>query len=301
MNTHGKIGQIIHQAKDNLSPDLLLIILGPTASGKTKLAVEIAKQLKGEIISADSRQVYRGMNIGTGKDLKEYDNIPYHLIDIRNPGEKYNADLFRKDFFIAYDQIIAHGKQPILCGGTGSYIQSILQENPYSQIPKSAELQEQLAKLSKEELITNIQKLSAPKDFKIDFDSHKRLVRALEILLYLQENNPTLHPQRTVQRYLAFGINPPVEQRRHSITRRLRKRIGEGLVDEVEALLANGLSYEDLIYYGLEYKYTSLYLQGKLHMDGFFEKLNTEIHRYAKRQMTYFRKMEKDGVKIHWL
>lgn len=295
------IAQIIGQAKGNLSPDLLIIILGPTASGKTKLAVQVAEAMKGEILSADSRQVYRGMDIGTGKDIKEYGSIPYHIIDIKDPGEKYNVNLFRQDFFTAYDHIRSRNTTPILCGGTGSYIQSILQDSPYSQIPKSTELQEQLAKLPKEELIANIRKRSIPKDLNIDFDSHKRLVRALEILLYLQENNPCLHPQRTVRQYLAFGINPPVQQRRESITKRLRKRIGEGLVDEVESLLANGLSHEDLLYYGLEYKYASLYLQGKLNIDGFFEKLNTEIHRYAKRQMTYFRKMEKDGVKIHWL
>lgn len=301
MSKQYRITQIINQAKDNLSPDLLIIILGPTASGKTKLAVQVAEVLQGEIISADSRQVYRHMDIGTGKDLKEYGTTPYHLIDIRDPGEKYNVDLFRQDFFSTYDDILLRNARPILCGGTGSYIQAVLQDHPYTQIPKSPTIQEELSQYSKEELIDRINHIGTPNDLKVDMDSHKRLVRSLEILLYLQEHNSTLQPQRTVQRYLAFGTNPPVEQRRASITDRLRRRIGEGLVDEVESLLAAGLSHEDLIYYGLEYKYTSLYLQGKLNIDGFFEKLNTEIHRYAKRQMTYFRKMEKDGVNIHWL
>lgn len=293
--------ETINQAKGNLSPDLLLIILGPTASGKTKLAVTLAAELDGEIISADSRQVYRGMDIGTGKDLKEYRDIPYHLIDIKHPGQKYQVDLFRTDFFEAYDSILGAGKQPILCGGSGSYIQSVLQDRSYAQIPKDNNLQQELAQLSKEELISRISEIGIPKDLTIDLHSHKRLVRALEILLYLQQHPQALPSQRVVSHYLVFGLNPPVEQRRASITQRLRERLEQGLIREVEQLLNTGTSHENLIRFGLEYKYAALYLQGTLTYSEFFSKLNTEIHRYAKRQMTYFRKMEKDGIQIHWL
>lgn len=302
MSNNREIIQIIDQAKENLSPDLLMIILGPTASGKTNLAVEIAKERQGEIISADSRQVYRGMDIGTGKDLSEYGNIHHHLIDITEPGETYNADLFRQDFFAAYDDIIFRGKLPILCGGSGSYIHTVLQDNPYSQIPKDIGLQEELTKLSKEELIFQIQRLPIPIGFNIDFNNHKRLVRSLEILQYLDRFSPNIRPQRTVQNYLVFGLNPSLEQRRTRITQRLKQRLENGLIAEIDELLRRkNIPAETLIRYGLEYKYASLYLQGKLSYDSFVEKLNIEIHRYAKRQMTYFRKMEKDGIPIHWL
>ena len=299
------LNSIIDQAKGILSPDLLLVILGPTASGKTRLAVELAEQVGGEIISADSRQVYRHMDIGTGKDLAEYGNIPYHLIDICEPGERYQADRFRKDFFAAYDDITKRGKRPILCGGTGSYIQTVFQDRPYAQIPKNPAVQEELAHFSKEELLQSIENSVVPEDLHIDTHSHKRLVRALEILHYLQEHPQealqVLKPQRTVGNYMAFGLNPPLVQRRQRITQRLQERLNSGLLEEVTSLLQAGLSPDTLLYYGLEYKYALLHLQGNLPYDAFFEKLNTDIHRYAKRQMTYFRKMEKDGITIHWL
>ena len=301
MSTHTSINEIIHQAKEKLSPDLLIIILGPTASGKTKRAVELATQINGEIISADSRQVYRNMDIGTGKDLEEYRNIPYHLINIKNPGDKYNVDLFRQDFFKAYDHIINAQKQPILCGGSGSYIQSVLQYQSYAQVPKDSHLQKELSLLSEKELLTRIHTIGIPPDIQIDFHNHKRLVRALEILLYLQHHPQPQQPQRIVKNYRIFGICPPLEKRRASITQRLHTRLRQGLIDEVKFLMDNGTGHEDLIYYGLEYKYTTWYLQGLLTYAEFIEKLNTEIHRYAKRQMTYFRKMEKDGIKIQWL
>lgn len=291
----------IDQAKDNLSPDSLLIILGPTASGKTSLAVSLAAELNGEIISADSRQVYRHMDIGTGKDLNSYGSIPYHLIDIAEPGERYQADRFRQDFFTAYDDIISRGKLPILCGGTGSYIQSILQYSRYAQIPKDPALQAELALRSKEQLISDIQQLDIPADYKIDFHNHKRLVRALEIILYIKQNIPVLNPQRIIQHYYAIGINPPLIKRREAIHQRLLQRLEQGLITEVQNLLLLGLSHEDLDYYGLEYRYVSLHLQGTLSYNAMVEKLTTEIQRYAKRQMTYFRKMEKDSIAIHWL
>lgn len=301
MSNATDILKIIHQAKEELSPDFLLIILGPTASGKTKLAVELANRLDGEIISADSRQVYRGMDIGTGKDRTEYGDIPYHLIDIKNPGEQYNSHLFREDFFRAYQHIIEQNKQAILCGGTGSYIQTLLQDSPYAQIPKNPKLQAELAELDKEQLSFRIHQIGIPPDLKIDFHSHKRLVRALEILLYIQKHNSVLQPRRTVTNYRIFGLNPTLEQRRAAITRRLHDRLKQGLIEEVEQLLQDGLPYDMLIYYGLEYKYVALYLQGLLSYPEFLKKLNTEIHRFAKRQMTYFRKMERDGLRIHWL
>lgn len=301
MSTSASINEIIHQAKEKLSPDLLIIILGPTASGKTKLAVELARQIDGEIISADSRQVYRDMDIGTGKDLEEYRDVPYHLINIKKPGDKYNADLFRRDFFKAYDHIINVQKQPILCGGSGSYIQSVLQDRPYAQIPKDSYLQKKLSQLAEEELLERIHTIGVPPDLQIDFHNHKRLVRALEILLYLQHHRQPKQLQRIVPNYLVFGLCPPLEKRRMSITQRLHARLQQGLVEEVKHLIERGISPADLIYYGLEYKYITLYLQGALTYPELLEKLNTEIHRYAKRQMTYFRKMEKDGIKIHWL
>ncbi|MCL7988241.1 tRNA (adenosine(37)-N6)-dimethylallyltransferase MiaA [Sphingobacterium sp. lm-10] len=291
---------LVDQAKDNLSPDSLLIILGPTASGKTALAVNLAEQLNGEIISADSRQVYRRMDIGTGKDLDSYGEIAYHLIDIAEPGDRYQVDRFRHDFFQAYDGILSRGKQPILCGGTGSYIQSILQQSLYTQIPKDSALQAELALRSKENLIEDITRLGIPKDYRIDFHNHKRLVRALEISLYLEQHDPTLLPPQVLSNYYAIGINPPLLKRREAIHQRLLQRLEQGLVSEVQNLLSLGLTHHDLDYYGLEYRYISLFLQGTLSYDAMVEKLKTEIQRYAKRQMTYFRKMEKDGISISW-
>lgn len=291
----------LHQAKEFLSPDLLIILLGPTASGKTATAVELAKRIDGEIISADSRQVYKGMDIGTGKELEAYNDIPYHLIDIRNPGDRYNVDTFKIDFFRAYDSITARQKRPILCGGTGSYIHALLQDSPYAQIPKDHVLQGELSSLSKPELIERIVQIGIPEGLKIDFDNHKRLVRALEIVLYINTHTPTLKRRRTISNYLAYGLNPDVEERRTRITKRLQDRLKLGLVEEVEGLLQNGLQHDDLMYYGLEYKYVSLYLQDRLQYDNFVHKLNVEIHRYAKRQVTYFRKMERDGINIQWV
>ncbi len=292
---------LIDQAKENLSPDSLCIVLGPTASGKTSLAVTLAAALNGEIISADSRQVYRQMDIGSGKDLNSYGTVPYHLIDIAEPGERYQVDRFRQDFFAAYDDIISRGKQPILCGGTGSYIQSILQQSRYAQIPKNAVLQAKLALRSKEQLIADIQQQGIPEDYKIDFHNHKRLVRALEIILYLRQHNPILPPQRVIHHYYAIGLNPPLVQRREAIHRRLVQRFEEGLIAEVKNLLQVGLSHQDLDYYGLEYRYVSMHLREILSYEALVEKLTTEIQRYAKRQMTYFRKMQKDGINIYWV
>lgn len=289
----------LQEDTDFLSEDLLIIV-GPTASGKTKLAVALAKQLDAEIISADSRQVYRQMNIGTGKDLSEYQNIPYHLIDILNPGEKYNIDRFLADFETAYLDILSRNKKVIVCGGTGFYIQSLLQPQSYIQIPIDGILRQDLELKPKEELISMLKEATVPKDFKVDFSSRKRIIRALEICSYLAKHPHFVFQVKASYRYKIIGLNPAIEVRRHRISKRLEQRLDEGMIQEVEYLLQNGLSYEELEYYGLEYKYIAYYLKGFLSHADFYKKLETEIHRYAKRQMTYFRKMEKDGIKIIW-
>lgn len=285
----------------NFLPEDLLVILGPTASGKTKLAVQLARHLDAEIISADSRQVYRHMDIGTGKDLSEYQHIPYHLIDIVDPGEKYNIDRFLSDFDAAYDAIRSRGKRVVVCGGTGFYIQTLLQPQPFTQIPVDEGLRQLLSTKSTEELLAMLELLPIPQNFKVDSSTDKRLIRAIEICMYLDQYPSFVQKERRKYRYKVIGLNPSAEERRARITRRLHQRLEEGLVQEVEKLLAMGLSHENLEYYGLEYKYVSLFLKGKLSYDDFLTKLETEIHRFAKRQMTYFRKMEKDGIKIDWL
>ena len=293
--------EFIQQAEDYLSPDFLLILLGPTASGKTKLAVQLAQALNGEIISADSRQVYKQLDIGTGKDLIEYQEVPYHLIDIIEPTDKYNVDIFRKNFHSAYQEIQERRKLAILCGGTGSYIQSLLQDHTYSQIPKNQDLQIELSRLSKEELISRLKSRAIPEDYTIDWNSHKRLVRALEILMYLDHHPMPVSDEKSIKHYLIIGLSPERDERRARIDKRLDSRIDSGLIEEVEGLISQGISHEQLQWFGLEYKFASLYLLGELTIEEFREKLRTEIHRFAKRQMTYFRKMEKDGLKIHWM
>lgn len=288
--------------KDNLflSEDLLIII-GPTASGKTKLAVEIAKHFDAEIISADSRQVYRQMDIGTGKDLAEYQNIPYHLIDVLNPGEKYNIDRFISDVEEAYLDIKSRGKHAIVCGGTGFYIQSLLQFKPYIHVPINLELRSDLESKEKVELIEILNTMSLPNDFKADLSSRKRLIRAIEISHFLEQNQSYNSDKNRSYTYRILGLNPAVDIRRNRISKRLQQRLESGMIEEVEVLLNSGLTHEELEYYGLEYKYISYYLKGILSYEEFYKKLETEIHRYAKRQMTYFRKMEKDGIKIEWI
>jgi len=301
IKTFQELVEFINQAKDNLSPDFLLIVLGPTASGKTKLAVKLAQNLDGEIISADSRQVYRKLDIGTGKDLMEYQDVAHHLIDIRNPEEQYNVDQFKKDFEHSYNKILKRKKTAILCGGTGSYIQSLLIDRPYSSVPKNSELQKDLSTLSKEKLIEAIQLNGPPKDLEIDWNNHKRLVRALEIIQYLKSNSLAAPKGSIIKNYLVIGLNPALDIRRSRIDNRLNSRLEEGFLEEVKGLLAGGISHEQLQWFGLEYKYASLHLLGELNSVEFQEKLRIEIHRFAKRQMTYFRKMEKDGIKINWI
>lgn len=281
-------------------PHFLYTLLGPTASGKTALAIALAQEIAGEIISIDSRQVYRGMDIGTGKDLDAYKNIPYHLIDIRDPKERYDIAQFQVDFHAAYQDIMARGKAPIAVGGTGMYMHSLLVKQPYIQVPVDQSFRDQLVTLNKPTLHAKLAAYEIPIDFKIDYSSHKRMIRALEILEALKSG---FLPAKEAVIYnpLVFGLNPALDVRRQRISQRLKARIKGGMIGEVEELLAAGVTHAELQFYGLEYKYSSMYILGDIDKERYITKLETEIHRYAKRQMTFFRKMEKDGVKIHWL
>lgn len=279
----------------------LIVILGPTASGKTTLAIQLAQQINGAIISADSRQVYRGMDIGTGKDLEEYQDISHHLIDIVDPGQHYNVSAYAKEAERAEQLILAQNLQPILCGGTGMYIDSVLRGLPYSHVPKNMELRFELEQLETDELIKILTSLVLPENFKADQSTRKRIIRAIEIAKWHQYNPHVVKNEHKSRHAIVFGLNPAVEERRKRITQRLNKRLESGLIDEVKGLLEKGISSEQLIFYGLEYKYVTLYLEGELNYETMVSRLNTEIHRFAKRQMTYFRKMEKDGLCIHWL
>jgi len=279
---------------------MLPVILGPTAAGKTRLAIALAKRINGAIISADSRQVYRDMDVGTGKDLHAYGDIPYYLIDIVDAGETYHVVRYQEDFRSALQAIVNLGRQPILCGGTGLYIQAVLQPPGYSMIPINPDLRQSLQELPSEVLKTRLEKLPRPPLFNPDASTKKRLIRAIEIAEWCQYHKPPPSIEPPAE-FRIFGIAPPLEERRKNITERLRQRLKGGLIEEVEHLLARGIPPERLTYYGLEYKYVTQFLLGELDYETFFNRLNTEIHRFAKRQMTYFRKMEKDGLSIHWL
>nr|WP_294870076.1 tRNA (adenosine(37)-N6)-dimethylallyltransferase MiaA [uncultured Pedobacter sp.] len=281
----------------------LLIILGPTASGKTKLAVKLAEALKGEIISADSRQIYRGMDIGTGKDLSEYNVngkvIPYHLIDIKKAGERYNVNEFKEDFFAVFQKLTDKGVLPVLCGGTGMYVHSILQNHEYTAIPINNELRDSLKELDNELLRNKLSIYPSEITKQADQSSHKRMIRAIEIAEYLMHNDlqsierPGIDP-------LVIGLTSDVELRRQKVINRLELRLNEGMIDEVKKLIAEGVTKEDLVFYGLEYKFIAAYLFDELSYSELKERLATAICQFAKRQMTFFRKMEKDGVKINW-
>ena len=282
----------------------LLIILGPTASGKTKLAVNIADKFGGEIISADSRQIFKGMDIGTGKDLNEYKNnekqIPFHLIDIKDAGEKYNVNLFKEDFYQSYQEIIKLNSLPILCGGTGMYIHSVLQNHELTSIPINENLRTDLNFNSKEALITRLLKYPENLRQHVDYSSIKRLIRAIEIAEFLNNNNfiKTVRPKIKT---FVLGLDSEVGMRRKKILNRLDFRLNTGLIEEVQGLIEQGVSIEMLMFYGLEYKFIAAYLTNQIDLNTMKDQLGTAICQFAKRQMTFFRKMEKDGVKINWL
>lgn len=282
----------------------LIIILGATASGKTKLAVQVADALNGEIISADSRQIFKRMDIGTGKDLQEYQinnkTIPHHLIDILAPGERYHVDAFKNDFYDAFETITALNKIPILCGGTGMYIHSLLQNQTFTAIPVNEQLRDQLNQLPKEELIVKLQSDKSQPNDHVDLSSKKRLIRALEISDFLKHNQLEII-DRPILKPIIFGLKNEVEITRAKILARLDQRLKDGLVEEVEQLLKEGISKEILVFYGLEYKFIVNYLDGLFTFDELKLKLGIAICQYAKRQNTFFRKMEKDSVDIIWL
>jgi len=283
----------------------LIVILGPTASGKTKLAVELATKIGGEIISADSRQVYKGMNIGTGKDYEEYNHtsgqkIPYHLIDVVEAGGAYHVARFQKDFQQAYQNIVDRGKVPILCGGTGMYIEAILKNYQHTQIPIDALLREELEAKDYEELLNQYQQEYQSFNPEADTSTKKRLIRAIEIARFMRDNPQNsldIKPYQT----LIFGISIPTEVRRERITRRLYKRLAEGMIAEVQGLLDSGIGPDKLIFYGLEYKFITEYLLNQIAYEEMVKKLEVAIHQFAKRQMTFFRSMEKKDLTIHWL
>ena len=297
----------------------MITILGPTASGKTPVAARLASEIGGEVISADSRQVYRRMDIGTGKDLGDYIispkvsplsslhsllKVPYHLIDIREPGTKYNLFEYQQDFYDVYQDIRQRGKEPILCGGTGLYIEAVLKGYKLSPVPQDQQLRDSLEGKSLAELTQLLTELKAQNGSNMhnttDVDSCQRAIRAIEIETY-NLKHPTPKRELPAVDSLIIGIDIDRELRREKITLRLKKRLEEGMVDEVQALLNEGIPAEDLIYYGLEYKFITEYLTHQITYDEMFKRLEIAIHQFAKRQMTWFRGMERRGFKIHWI
>ena len=281
----------------------LIVVTGPTAGGKTRFGALLANELNSEIISADSRQIYKRMNLGTGKDYDDYvigdKTIPYHLIDIHEPGYKYNVFEYQQDFTRIFKEIHARGKTPILCGGTGMYIEAVTQNYKLIAVPVNDKLRNELNDKSLPELEEILAKYKSLHN-KSDSDTKKRAIRAIEIEEYYLKN-PEKKSQLPSIKPIFFGVKFDRDSRRKRITERLHIRLQEGMVEEVKSLLAEGILPENLEYYGLEYKFLSWYLTNKITYDEMVEKLNTAIHQFAKRQMTWFRKMERNGIKIHWL
>lgn len=296
------------KAIDNMQNQKMITILGPTASGKTSVAAALALRTGGEIISADSRQVYRRMDIGTGKDLADYTigdvHIPYHLIDIAEPGTKYNLFQYQQDFHTAYNDIRSRGKLPILCGGTGLYIEAVLGGYSLSPVPQNQKLRESLEGKSLDQLTQMLvqlkQKNGSNMHNRTDVDTAQRAIRAIEIETYNLEHH-TPERQMPPVDSLVIGINIDRELRREKITRRLKARLEEGMCDEIRSLIDGGVNPDDLIYYGLEYKFVTEYVVGRTSYEEMFRQLEIAIHQFAKRQMTWFRGMERRGYTIHWI
>lgn len=280
----------------------VIAVVGPTASGKTRRAVELATALDGEIVSADSRQVYRGMDLGTGKDIEEYGTVPYHLIDIRPAGTKYNLYEYLRDAREAVEDIAVRGRQPVVCGGTGLYVESLLKGMYLPQVPENRPLRDTLQGKSLAELTAILAGMKQLHNI-TDVDTAQRAIRAIEIQTYYAE-----HPDEAVMALnpqpipaVVIGVDIPREERRRRITERLDARLDNGMVDEVRRLLESGVAPDDLIYYGLEYKYLTLHAIGRMTFDRMRTELEIAIHQFAKRQMTWFRGMERRGIPIHWL
>jgi len=281
----------------------LITVLGTTAVGKTTFAARLASALDTEIISADSRQVFKGMDIGTGKDLNEYwvnnKRIPTHLIDIAEPGSEYNVFRFQHDFSVAFNEITSKGKTPILCGGTGLYIESVLSGYQLIEVPINENLRKELGQLSYNELVVKLSSLRMLHN-STDILDRERMLRAIEIEIYKKEND-SRKPDFDLRNSIVFGILFDRKTVRSRITQRLLQRLDEGMIEEVERLLDIGISAEKIKWYGLEYKYVAMFILGELNKNEMFALLNTAIHQFAKRQMTWFRRMEKNGIKINWL
>jgi len=282
----------------------LVTILGPTAGGKTSVAANLAFHIDGEIISADSRQVYRGMDLGTGKDYRDYivngRQIPFHLIDIVDAGYEYNVFEYQKDFLKAFEDIRSRNKFPVLCGGSGLYLEAVLSNYKLIQVPYNEELRKKLQDKELVELVEILKTYKQNLHNQTDIENKKRALRAIEIEEFCK-NNPNIDTHMPEIRSLVAGVKFDRLSRRKRITERLKQRLDAGMLEEVRELLDKGLNPEKLTYYGLEYKYMTWHLTGKISYDEMFEQLNTAIHQFAKRQMTWFRRMERQGTRIHWL
>ena len=297
--------------KEKIFEGDLLVILGPTATGKTQLAVQLAHKLSGEIISADSRQVYRGMDIGTGKDLNEYNfkgvSIPYHLIDIVAPIEEYNVAQFQRDFQRVYSDIKERKKLPILCGGTGFYIKAVLMDFQLPKTEPDKQLRQELEAWKLEDLIKELEAISPGASANTPVDTKRRVIRAIEVVKDREkgdrkkETGKRKPENSNLQDTTVIGIEYPREVIRERITKRLHSRLNNGMIEEVEALLIGGVTHHRLDTLGLEYRFISRYLNGVYTKDEMTVLLNTAIHQFAKKQMTFFRNMEKNGIKIHWI
>lgn len=281
----------------------LIIITGPTTAGKTKVAVQLAALLNGEVISADSRQVYRSMDIGTGKDLSDYQvngkAIHHHLIDIREAGEEYNLFEYQRDFAEAYADVVARGKTPILAGGTGLYIEAVLKNFNQTAVPVDEGLRSRLEKEEKAKLEQQLRKLNC-QQLNFDTSTKKRLIRAIEICRFLEQHTLIEKPGDNLE-YVIFCLNPDRKEVLRRIQNRLKHRLDNGMIEEVQGLIRKGVSEEKLKYYGLEYKFIAGYLEKEFTYEAMFERLNVAIRQYAKRQMTWFRRMERNGFKVHWI
>ena len=280
----------------------IITILGPTATGKTHFAVMLANQLNGEIISADSRQVYRRMDVGTGKDLSEYNiegqKIPYHLVDVVEPGTEYNVYAFQKDFLKAYSEIKSRNKMPVLCGGTGLYLESVLLGYAMKRVPENKKLRKLLAEKSLTELVELLRNLG-PLHNTTDITDRERCIRAIEIKQF-EEDHPD-EPEFPKLNSLNIGIKLDRQEVRDRVTHRLKQRLENGMIEEVQGLMNSGLKPDQLRFYGLEYRFVTDYITGKISYQQLFLQLNTAIHQFSKRQMTWFRRMEKRGIEIHWI